>query len=150
MELVQNFTKYIEDADIKHKLFIKKEEDRYKLEIKEINEKFLKMIDYNKCVDMFIDWFKIMVEVCTQYNDYGYSISLPRIVPGEIIKKLKNLKLSIKYIIDGNEISTPHHWTVSIDKYPLLKIKPELELFCKIHMCEIYISNNPEKVIWGN
>lgn len=150
MDSINAFVKCIKDTDQKHSLLIKNEEYRYKVEMEQIYERFKQMIDYEKCLDMFVEWFKVMDEVCTQTNSFGHSVSLPRIVPKEIIAKLKSLKLTHSFLISGEEIITPHHWTVSEEKYPLVELKPEVQLFCMIYKCEIHISKEPKRVIWGN
>ncbi len=149
MDSVNAFVKCIEDENQKHNLFIKREDDRHQAETDQIYDRFKQMIDYKKCVDMFVEWFKVMDEVCTQRNSFGHGVSLPRILPKEIMEKLKSLKLTHSCLISGEEIRTPHHWTVTEEKYPLLELKPELKLFCKVYKCEIHISK-PMRVVWGN
>lgn len=149
MNTINAFGKCIKDAEIKHELFVKKEKERHDEEIKQIYDGFKQMIDFDKCVDMFVEWFKVMDSVCTQLNTFGYGVSLPPKVPKEILKKLKSLKLEHTYI-HGDYIRQLCHWTVTEEKLPMLKISPELQLFCEVYKCELRISKKPGKVVWGN
>jgi len=153
MDTIQAFTRSLRDADDKHNIFVKREEERFESEKAQIYERFQKMVDYDKCIDEFVRWWILMDEHCTQMNNYGHSVSLPSKIPSEIITKLKTVNLKHPQILFDKlscRVSTPDHWTVSEDKYHLLKISPELELFCMVYEMCLKVGEKPHRVVWGN
>lgn len=156
MDTIQAFTRSLRDADDKHNIFVKREEERFEYEKAQIYERFQKMVDYDKCIDEFVRWWILMDEHCTQMNSYGHSVSLPSKIPFEVIIKLKTVKLKhSKILFDHKEnplksVSTPDHWTITEEKYHLLKISPELELFCLVYEMCLKVGEKPHRVVWGN
>ena len=156
MDIIQAFTNSLRDADDKHKIFVKREEERFESEKAQIYSRFQKMIDYDKCIDEFVKWWVIMDNITTQYNKYGHCVLLPQKLPIEVITKLKEIKLkhpNIVFDIDGTPketISQPHHWTVSEDKYSLLALPKELEMFCRFYQIKLDVDEKPHRIIWEN
>lgn len=155
MNTIQAFTSSLRDADEKHDIFVKREQERFESEKAQIYSRFQKMVDYDKCIDEFVRWWILMDEHCSQMNSYGHDVYLPSKIPSEVITKLKSVKLKHPRILfDYTEkpkwFNTPHHWTVSEDKYHLLKISPELELFCMVYEMCLKVGEKPHRVVWGN
>ena len=156
MDTIRAFSKSINDAEEKHKIFVKREDERYQSEKSQVYDRFRKMIDYDKCIDEFVRWWILMDEHCSQMNSFGHGVSLPQKLQSDMVLRLKETKLKHPYIIFDpigkirTSVSTPHHWTVSEEKYNLLKISPELELFCLVYGLCLRVSEKPHRVVWGN
>ena len=151
MDAIQAFNRALKDADDQHHLLVKREKERFESEKAQIYERYQKMVDYDKCIDEFVRWWILMDLHCTQRISYGHGVELPSKIPSDILLKLKALRLKHPRILDcAPSIHTTHHWTVSPEKYHLLKVSPELEFFCSVYDMRLGVSGKPHRVVWSN
>jgi len=148
--IVDSFNNCMEEREQTNMLLIKKEMIRYEEEKKTIYKRFEKMIDYDYCIKLFIEWWIKMDKYCSQYNKKGHYVYLPNKIPIEVKNELQKIELTKSYLIEDDEIITPHYLTVLEKDYDKLILCNDLDIFCKVYNYDIKIDKEPVKIYWSN